>query len=335
MISGKGASETAAGKRGAFYNTLEELRTHFDRIDIVCPKALQLYSSTAIKLFGNVYFHPTNDIVGTGLAIYRKEKFDVMTVHEYAPFRNGRGANALWKKIRVPMMFEIMHIPGFPRAGSIKEYIARMMMRLYIARDVRNASVVRVINSGVGRWLQNVGVPAEKIKLVPAMYIDLDIFKPMSLEKKYDVVYLGRRATNKGIDLFEEAIRKLRAKSYKLEALVIDGWAKDSHEIAQLLNQSRLLIMPSYNEGGPRVILEAMACGVPVLATRVGIVPDVLSDDRIIDWSAEDIAQKARKLLDAGTSESERAELVRTASRFEKHAAIRCYAESLHSVALP
>ena len=131
-----------------------------------------------------------------------------------------------------------------------------------------------------------------------------------------------------------DKIKKL-ISDYNLPVTLF-GYAKDSKEIAELINRSKLLVMTSYNEGGPRVVVEAMACGVPVLATPVGIVPDLLKNNQggeIIAWDEEDIAKKARALL----NDSERYnklsnEAVEIAKQFEKKSAIKNYADKLQSL---
>ncbi len=309
MISGKGAGETARGKRNAFYNTLEELHKYFERIDILSP--------VRASLFGNVFFHPE-----------LPESFDVMTVQEYFPFRNGRLAEKIWRKAHIPYLLEIHHVPGYPRAANFSEWVARLATRLYIASDAKYAAAVRVVNQiQTPDFLRRAGVPQEKIKYIPSMYIDLDIFRPMHIEKKYDVLFVGRRATNKGIELFQETVRKLKTQTPNLKELIVDGWAKDSNELAKIYNESRLLIVPSYNEGGPRVMLEALACSTPVLATRVGLAPELLPEDCLIDWSVDDIVRKARLVL-SGAIPFPGVDL----ARFEKTTAVRAYAECIQSI---
>lgn len=51
-------------------------------------------------------------------------------------------------------------------------------------------------------------------------------------------------------------------------------------EVPTYLNQLKLLVLPSKSEGLPNIILEAMACGTPVLATQVGAIPDIIKEGR-------------------------------------------------------
>lgn len=197
-----------------------------------------------------------------------------------------------------------------------------------------------------------------KIETIPSFYIDLDNFKMMNLEKKYDLIFVGRLAKNKGINLFIEAVKllitnyqlpikaliigdgplrknyELRITNYGLkDNILFSGWVKGQEEIAKLLNQSRVFILTSLNEGGPRVLLEAMACGVPVLATLVGIVPDIVrsgESGEVIEWNAADIAKKGSDLLhDRDKNQMYVLAGLEIAKQFEKKVAIKNYADKL------
>lgn len=60
------------------------------------------------------------------------------------------------------------------------------------------------------------------------------------------------------------------------------GHLSNPSEIADKLKSSDLFVLPTMTEGLPRVILEAMASGLPCIATNVGGIPELLSDDCLI-----------------------------------------------------
>lgn len=65
-------------------------------------------------------------------------------------------------------------------------------------------------------------------------------------------------------------------QKYKLESLIdIIGWI-DSTQKQKLLKNSQLLVLPSYNEGLPMAILEAMSYGIPIISTDVGSISEVV-----------------------------------------------------------
>jgi len=396
MITGRGSAvDLASGKKGAFYNTLQEFHKYWERIDIITPRtrgpkskgvtrlgvpheaqiAIELHGGeegqdpAPLAFFDNVFIHSSPWplifqsfwIVKKGLEIYRAQKFNLITVHEYPPFYNGLGARLLWNKIKIPYVLEIFHIPGHPKAADLKEAFYKKFSRIFLKFDSSKARAIRTMNlKQVPDFLIKAGVPKEKIVYIPAIYIDLEIFKPMNLEKKYDLIFIGRLAKNKGIKLLLEAASKFKIQNpnfkllivgngpladflkFKIESLKLQdnvllyGWANDSEEVSKLLNQSKILIMPSYNEGGPRVIIEAIACGLPILATPVGIVADILKDGqfgRIIDWNPQDIAEKAESIFVNESEYKKYSEAAKeTASRFEKKSGIRNYAEKLQEL---
>jgi len=129
------------------------------------------------------------------------------------------------------------------------------------------------------------------------LFVDVGRFvnkKPTDL-RKYDIGFVGRLSKEKGILNFLKSLTLLDGNFRAI--LIGDGEEKDNmhrkvrllklsyidwvknRELPDYLNEIKLLVIPSYKEGLPNIMLEAMACGTPVLATPVGGVPDVIKDE--------------------------------------------------------
>lgn len=141
-----------------------------------------------------------------------------------------------------------------------------------------------------------------KISIAHEHVLDLDnfnIIKDLS-ERDNLVGYIGRLSEEKGPMNFIHAISELpRDGSIKFiiggSGRLLDkieiylknnclnanteliGWIPHT-DLPSHLNNLRLLVVPSYTEGLPNIILEAMACGTPVLANPVGAIPDIIKD---------------------------------------------------------
>lgn len=138
--------------------------------------------------------------------------------------------------------------------------------------------------------------------------------------------YIGRLSREKGIQDFTQALAGILSDQQDLRVLIggdgplreatvtslqeagvttrvnLLGWV--SHDdLPTYLNQLRLLVLPSYTEGLPNIVLEAMACGTPVLATPVGAIPDVIIDGKtgfiMENNSPECIAENVIRALDS------------------------------------
>jgi glycosyltransferase involved in cell wall biosynthesis len=79
-----------------------------------------------------------------------------------------------------------------------------------------------------------------------------------------------------GAGILDAQVGKILSDAPWAERVTRLGWVNHA-EILGYLNSLRLLVVPSYDEGLPNLILEAMGCGTPVLASTAGGIPDLIS----------------------------------------------------------
>ncbi len=365
MISGD--RSILAGKRGAFWHTLEEFHTHWERVDVICPRSGQWpVVSGQTSEFENVWFHPSpwplawqkRWITEKGAQLIADHHHDVMTVHEYPPFFNGLGARKLHRVSGIPYVLEVHHVVGAPTAASLAERAGRLMSRLYLPWAARRACGVRVVSRSVMDLLVAWGVPGEKLRLVPSFYLDAGALKPdAAVAKAYDVVTAARLVANKGLLELIDAVGALPGVRLLLigdgplktrlqrrvqtrgmaDRVAFAGWLPDQRQLVHAMQSGRIFVMNSRSEGGPRSALEAMALGLPVIATRVGAMPEVIRDREngvFTDGSVRDLSRQISRLLtDTAVQERLGQAARKILERFERKTLIRQYAEFLKGFA--
>ncbi len=358
MISGDRA--LAAGKHGAFWATLDELRRHWERIDVVCPRVAAPQPSP----FPNVFLHPSpwglhrqpKWIAETGADLVRTHRHAVATVHDYPPFYNSIGAKRLSRATGLPYVIEIHHVVGWPEAADMKELAGKALSRLGLQWVTRGAAAVRCVNRTQADLLRRWGVRVP-VDVIPSMYLDHAQLQPgASISKTVDVMACGRLVPNKGFDRLIAALALLpsatlrivgdgpdRARLERLaehlavrDRVAFSGWLPHNGLYATL-QEGRVFAMVSLSEGGPRVALEAMALGLPVVATRVGLMPDVIRDGEnglLTDGAPDAIAAAIQRLLDDEHLRTLIGDAARgVLARFERSSAIAMYADYLKTIA--
>jgi D-inositol-3-phosphate glycosyltransferase len=178
------------------------------------------------------------------------------------------------------------------------------------------------------------GVPGSRVTVVPCG-VDTDVFRPIDRAgvrkelglpaKERIVLFVGRIEPLKGIDVLLRAVSHLDGR---FRVLVIGGDGKDVARKAELAalaaelriadkvtfldavphgelplyyNAADICVVPSYYESFGLVAVEAMACGVPVIASRVGGLKETVRDGQtgyLVPWLCpEPFAERLELLL--------------------------------------
>lgn len=161
--------------------------------------------------------------------------------------------------------------------------------------------------------------PNKKIEYMPN---PVDVSNEKTNAKcEFNIMYLGWIVKTKGIEELLQAFNRLifdypdlklnlvgpykedyinyLKNTYNFSNVVITG-KKEHKESMDMMNKCSIFVLPSYTEGFPNVILEAMSLGKPIIASNVGAIPDMLSGDCgivINSKSIDEIEIACRELL--------------------------------------
>lgn len=139
--------------------------------------------------------------------------------------------------------------------------------------------------------------------------VNTSLFNPLPKEEAtnelrlpndtFNVLYLGRVINDKGIDVFESVIEELKDNEHFTFIIVGDGQEKQKlvekysslpnvvfhpsvpkAEVSKWFNAADVFLFPTKREAFGLVALESSACGTPVIAHRVGGVPEIVEDKK-------------------------------------------------------
>ena len=146
--------------------------------------------------------------------------------------------------------------------------------------------------------------------------VDCELFRPMNIERFDNIqdrtIHVGWVGNSKwqindlkGINtIIKPAVEDLKVEGYKVELDILDRNFKmiPHSEMPDYYKNIDIYICASLCEGTPNPVLEAMACGVPVISTDVGIVKEVFgpkqSECILEEREVECLKQKLRTLMD-------------------------------------
>jgi glycosyltransferase involved in cell wall biosynthesis len=230
----------------------------------------------------------------------RRGRYDVL-LGSWA-FPDGVGAVALGRMLGIPAVIKVH--------GSDINVAARTAA---VARNLRwalpRARRVVAVSRPLGEAVAALGAHASRIDVVPNG-VDGELFRPRDRataraelgepgDRRRWLLYVGRLEEPKGVLDLLEAFAALAARRTDVRLAVVGGGSargslenaarslgdrllvagpRPLAEVPRWMAASHALVLPSWAEGTPNVVLEALACGRRVVATSVGGIPDLLQD---------------------------------------------------------
>ena len=238
------------------------------------------------------------------------KKADIIHTHSYGYFQN----HAAWIKEKfqsTPWVITPHFHPSWSMWGGAKRRTLRDFYDSKIGKSTMESAdlITCVSNHEKEMLVKEIGLSDDNIKIIYNGINWVD-WKEIPDKKKFRdnypeisekfVIFAGRLATNKGIPDLIEAMYMGKSQEFDLVVMGADmGLGKDLDKIASskgvkmhrlghvddeiyrsALSAAELLVLPSEYEAFGIVLLEAAAAQTPVVATRVGGIPEAMSEDK-------------------------------------------------------
>lgn len=150
---------------------------------------------------------------------------------------------------------------------------------------VKRSDHVIALHNGNKERLLRLGIPEERISVVPNG-VDTEVFRPINDEKGSYCLYVGSLVERKGVSILLKSLAEIGSlkchivgtgpESYRLRKEAQDLAIEQRvaflgnipiHDLVREYQRAQFLVLPSYSEGMPLSVLEAMSSGTPVLTT--------------------------------------------------------------------
>jgi glycosyltransferase involved in cell wall biosynthesis len=254
--------------------------------------------------------------------LQRQRPFDIVFVNWAYPDACGIA------KLRVPFVVSI--------SGSDANVgLTFSIRRRQILAMLRAARAVTTRSRALKELLVRHGADAEKIHV---LYngVDRELFTPSRLDQRpgsLRVVYIGRLSPEKGVADLLAALEQFtkpppllvigdgpqRAALQRQASSLPVTWlgTKCNDEIAPLLRATDIVCLPSHMEGVPNAALEAFACGLPVVAARVGGIPEIITPQTGVLAEPRNPSSLAAALREALARRWDREAILAHAAKFD------------------
>jgi len=177
--------------------------------------------------------------------------------------------------------------------------IKQLKIRSLITASSKRFDRIIFISNDIHKELIDNKFPPEKLHYIPNC-VDTNKFRPLEKQDGYNVkniCFVGRLDAQKGLEDLIKAMDGIRSKENEVRLYIVgEGNQKDALEglckrlklkdhvifagvtdnVLQYYHRANIFVLPSLSEGMSSSLLEAMSCGLPVIATSVGGNTDVL-----------------------------------------------------------